>query len=72
MRATCRPPTSRSDNSTLFRNESATYAIKLSDHSVPVEFHLHPGVPHEFDAIAFTADVSKRAITDRVRVLKSI
>jgi hypothetical protein len=39
---------------------------------VPVEFHLHPGAPHEFDAIAFTSDVARRAIADRVRVLKSI
>lgn len=27
----------------------------------PVELHLHPGVPHEYDAIAFDADVSRRA-----------
>ena len=39
---------------------------------VPVEFHLHPGAPHEFDSIAFTSDVARRAIADRVRVLKSI
>jgi hypothetical protein len=37
-----------------------------------VEFHLHPGAPHEFDSIAFTSDVARRAIADRVRVLKSI
>jgi hypothetical protein len=28
---------------------------------VPVELHLHPGVPHEYDAIAFNADVPLRA-----------
>ncbi|MFH9007721.1 hypothetical protein ACH4E5_31330 [Streptomyces afghaniensis] len=39
---------------------------------VPVEFHVHPGVPHEFDSIAFGTDVARRAIADRVRVLKSI
>ncbi|ONI77582.1 alpha/beta hydrolase [Kribbella sp. ALI-6-A] len=55
-----------------FRDETAAYAITLSRAGVPVEFHLHPGVPHEFDSIAFEADVSRRAIADRIRVLKSI
>ncbi|MDH6589807.1 acetyl esterase/lipase [Streptomyces sp. SAI-133] len=56
----------------LFREEDTAYATKLSRAGVPVEFHLHPGAPHEFDAIAFTSDVARRAIADRVRVLKSI
>ncbi|MGW0756494.1 alpha/beta hydrolase [Streptomyces sp. NPDC002814] len=56
----------------LFRDEDTAYATKLSRAGVPVEFHLHPGVPHEFDSIAFGADVARRAIADRVRVLKSI
>jgi len=56
----------------IFRDEDASYALTLSRAGVPVEFHLHPGVPHEYDAIAFTADVSRRAQADRVRVLKSI
>jgi len=33
---------------------------------------VHPGVPHECGSIAFNADVSRRAIADRVRALKSI
>ncbi|WP_431878595.1 alpha/beta hydrolase [Amycolatopsis sacchari] len=56
----------------LFRDEDTAYATKLSRAGVPVEFHLHPGAPHEFDSIAFTADVSRRAVADRVRVLRSI
>jgi acetyl esterase/lipase len=56
----------------LFRDEDTAYATKLSRAGVPVEFHLHPGAPHEFDSIAFTSDVARRAIADRVRVLKSI
>jgi hypothetical protein len=39
---------------------------------VHVELHLHPGVPHEYDAIAFDADVSRRAQADRGRVLLSL
>jgi acetyl esterase/lipase len=56
----------------VFRDEDLTYAITLSRAGVPVEFHLHPGVPHEFDSIAFNPDVARRAIADRVRVLKSL
>ncbi|SMD25999.1 alpha/beta hydrolase [Kibdelosporangium aridum] len=56
----------------LFRDEDTAYATKLSRAGVPVEFHLHPGVPHEFDSIAYDSDVARRAIADRVRVLKSI
>ena len=56
----------------VFRDEDTAYATKLSRAGVPVEFHLHPGVPHEFDSIAFNSDVARRAIADRVRALKSI
>ncbi|HEY1635396.1 MAG TPA: alpha/beta hydrolase [Acidimicrobiales bacterium] len=56
----------------IFRDEDITYALTLSHAGVPVELHSHPGVPHEYDAIAFDADVSRRALADRHRVLKSI
>jgi acetyl esterase/lipase len=56
----------------VFRDEDMAYATKLSRAGVPVEFHLHPGAPHEFDSIAFDSDVARRAIADRVRVLRSI
>ncbi|MEU4519125.1 alpha/beta hydrolase [Amycolatopsis sp. NPDC024027] len=56
----------------VFRDEDIAYATKLSRAGVPVEFHLHPGAPHEFDSIAFDSDVARRAIADRIRVLKSI
>ncbi|WP_443047146.1 alpha/beta hydrolase [Streptomyces sp. NBC_00267] len=56
----------------VFRDEDTAYATKLSRAGVLVEFHLRPGAPHEFDSIAFTSDVARRAITDRIRVLKSI
>ncbi|GIJ46714.1 alpha/beta hydrolase [Virgisporangium aliadipatigenens] len=55
-----------------FRDEDIAYAAKLSRAGVPVEFHLHPGVPHEFDSIAFDSDVARRAVADRIRVLRSI
>jgi len=56
----------------VFRDESLRYAITLSQSGVPVELHLHPGVPHEYEAIAFDADVSRRAQADRDRVLRSL
>jgi acetyl esterase/lipase len=48
------------------------YALTLSAAGVPVELHLHPGVPHEYDAIAFDADVAHRALADRDRVLRNL
>jgi acetyl esterase/lipase len=56
----------------IFRDEDIRYALTLSLAGVPVELHLHPGVPHEYDAIAFDADVSRRAQSDRDRVLRSL
>lgn len=56
----------------IFRDEDLEYARRLSRAGVPVEFHLHPGVPHEFDAVAFDSDVARRALADRVRVLASL
>ena len=56
----------------IFRDEDLQYARQLSRGGVNVEFHLHPGVPHEFDQVASTADVSLRATADRIRVLRSL
>ena len=56
----------------IFRDENLTYALGLGRAGVPVEFHLHPGVPHEFETFAFDADVAKRATADQLRVLRSL
>jgi acetyl esterase/lipase len=56
----------------IFRDEDVAYALSLSHAGVPVELHVHPGVPHEYDAVAPDADVSRRALADRHRVLKSL
>jgi acetyl esterase/lipase len=56
----------------IFRNESLEYAGKLAKAGVPVEFHLHAGVPHGFDFIAPDAQVSKRAMADYIRVIQSV
>ena len=54
----------------IFRDEDITYARRLSDAGVPTELHLHPGCPHAFEALARGADVSQRAISDRLRRLR--
>jgi acetyl esterase/lipase len=56
----------------IFRDEDLTYALRLGKAGVPVEFHLHPGVPHEFDFIAFSSAAARRVIADRVRALASL
>jgi acetyl esterase/lipase len=68
----CRPRTSRSGQLDIFRDEDLTYALRLGQAGVPVEFHLHPGVPHEFDFIAYDTAAARRAVADRVRVLASL
>ncbi len=50
----------------MFRDEDPAYALRLGQAGVPVEFHLHPGAPHEFDFIAFNTTAARRAIADRV------
>jgi acetyl esterase/lipase len=56
----------------IFRDEDLAYARRLSDAGVDVEFHLHPGVPHEFDTFAWGTDVARRAVADRLRALASL
>jgi acetyl esterase/lipase len=56
----------------IFRDEDITYARRLSDAGVPTELHLLPGCPHAFEALARGADVSQRAINDRLRRLRSL
>jgi acetyl esterase/lipase len=36
----------------IFRDEDIRYALTISNAGVPAELHLHPRVPHEYDAIA--------------------
>ena len=56
----------------IFRDEDLGYALRLGQAGVDVEFHLHPGVPHVFDVIAFDTDVARRAVADRVRALAGL
>lgn len=56
----------------IFRDEDIDYARRLAGAGVPTEFHLHPGCPHAFEALAYGTDVASRALDDRVRRLRSL
>lgn len=56
----------------IFRDEDITYARRLADAGVDTELHLHPGCPHVFEFLAHDADVSRRAVNDRVRRLLAL
>lgn len=58
--------------SDIFRDEALTYALRLGQAGVPVEFHLHPSVPHEFDFIDLNTTIARRVIADRVCTLTSL
>lgn len=56
----------------LFCLEDVDYARRLIAAGVPVELHVRPAVPHAFEALAPDADVSQRALADRLRVFRSL
>lgn len=56
----------------IFRDEDVRYAQRLAAAGVPTELHVHPGCPHIFETVAPEADVSIRAVSDRVRRLRSL
>jgi acetyl esterase/lipase len=56
----------------IFRDEDVDYARRIAGTGTSVELHVHPGVPHAFEAWAPSADVSRRALADRLRVLRSL
>jgi acetyl esterase/lipase len=56
----------------IFRDEDLAYAGRLGRAGVSVEFHLRPGVPHEFDTYAYASEVARRSVADRLRVLRGI
>ena len=55
----------------LFRDEDTEYARRLAAANVDVEYHLYPGVPHGFEAIAPNITASKQATANRMKALMS-
>ncbi len=56
----------------IFRDEDAVFAQRLAQGGVSVELHVHAGAPHGFDRFAPSSALAQRAMSDRVRVLRSI
>jgi acetyl esterase/lipase len=56
----------------VFRDEVIEFGRRLGLAGVPTELHVRPGVPHDFELLAPEADVSRRALADRIRVLRSL
>jgi acetyl esterase/lipase len=56
----------------IFRDESIAYAQGLYAAAVSTELHVHPAVPHAFEAFVPTAEVSRRSAEDRHRTLKAL
>jgi acetyl esterase/lipase len=53
-------------------DQDIAYARRLSAAGVAVELHVHPGAVHAFELYAPGADVSRRAMADRIRVMRSV
>ncbi len=56
----------------ILADQDVEYARRISATGTPVELHVHPGAVHAFEMYAPDADVSRRAMADRVRVLRSL
>ncbi|HEX5191782.1 MAG TPA: alpha/beta hydrolase [Solirubrobacteraceae bacterium] len=56
----------------LFRDECLAYATRLAGAGVPLELHVHPREPHGYERFAPASDLARRALADRVRVLRSL
>ncbi|MFJ8025459.1 alpha/beta hydrolase [Streptomyces sp. NPDC096311] len=54
----------------LFRDESVAYAARLLAAGVETELHVYPGVPHGFEVLVPTADVSRRCDADITGALR--
>jgi acetyl esterase/lipase len=56
----------------IFRDETIAYAQGLARAGVPVELHVHPGVPHGWERFAPDSATARRAFADRVRVIAAL
>lgn len=56
----------------ILRDEGIAYVQRLARAGVPVELHVHPGVPHGWERLAPQSQAAVRAMTDRVRAITSL
>jgi acetyl esterase/lipase len=55
-----------------YREENIAYAQKHIVAGISTELHIHPKVPHAWDALAPAAESSKRVLVDRYRVVAAL
>lgn len=55
-----------------FRDEDLAYAGRLAAENIETEFHLYPGVPHAFEALAPEASVTLQSAANRIKALLSV
>lgn len=55
----------------IFVNEDVDYANRLIDCGVDVEQHVYPGAPHAFELLVPQAEVSKKAVANRIKAIRS-
>ena len=56
----------------IFRDEDVDYARRLTAAGISAELHVHPRVPHAFEALVPRAEVSQRSYAERNRVLRGL
>ncbi|HWU25317.1 MAG TPA: alpha/beta hydrolase [Rhizomicrobium sp.] len=56
----------------IFRDEDIAYALGFARAGIPVELHVHPGVPHGYDRLIPNSDLVRRAMADRCRVVSAL
>lgn len=56
----------------IFRDESIDYAQRMLRAGVSCELHVVPGAPHGYEWLSPDAAVSRRALEQRIRVVRSI
>jgi acetyl esterase/lipase len=56
----------------LFRDEDVQYTRVLGSAGVSCELYLRPGCPHAFEVFAPNSQVSRRAMEDRYRAIRSV
>jgi acetyl esterase/lipase len=54
----------------FFLKEDIEYAARLLDACVPVELHVYPGLPHDFESIGLGARIVQSALDNRLRVIE--
>lgn len=54
----------------LFRDETINYVTRLLQAGVPTEFHIYPGCFHGFDMFTDICDISRRAESDFIGIMK--